>query len=451
MVSVPALNVEAAWDAHKKDFSALIQIPSVYDKATAAPGMPYGKPVRQALDFMKALCEKEGFQIQDYEGAAFSASWGKGERIDIVSHLDVVQVDGDWEEDPFSGLIHDGYVHGRGSQDMKSGAFLSFLALKMVKDSGILPQREIRLVYGSDEERTMDDMRLYVKHAGLPAFTFTPDGRFPMVVGEKGALMWTMKGTYHGFVRSLTGGIQPNVIAPSAEADIAFSDLEAVRSTAQRLGISAKVSECPQGLHLTVGGKAAHASRPEDGRNATVDLLHLLSQLQPDAQLRQLHQFFRDPYGAGAHMAYEIPPMGKLSLNLGILRIQQGTLTAHIDCRYPHGVTSQVLTDTIRNAFPAYSVELPYDDPPTLVAETDPYIAVLKAAYEETTGQPCGAEISGGVSYSKVFGHSVTFGTVGAHSVGLAHQKNEKISEADCIAALKIYVRTIQKLVEVAQ
>ena len=77
------------------------------------------------------------------------------------------------------------------------------------------------------------------------------------------------------------------------------------------------------------------------------------------------------------------------------------------------------------------------------------YISVLKEAYREATGRECTTGISGGVSYSKVFGHSVTFGVVSENAESLAHQKNEKIAEADCISALEIYTRAIKKLTEV--
>ena len=403
MVSVSKLNYRQVWEAHKGEFSRLVQIPSMYDAESAGPETPYGIPVYRALGYMKELCRQEGFQITEYDGAAFAASWGTGERIDIVSHLDVVGVTDDWEEDPFSGSIHDGYVHGRGTQDMKSGAYLTFLALKLIKGSGIVPKKEIRLVYGTDEERTMDDMRLYVAKAGLPAFSFTPDGTFPMVNGEKGALMWIVEGDYTGFVRSLSGGIQPNVIPPEAVAAVDFHDAGLAARTAQSLGIDAAFEVLPEALQIRVKGKAAHASRPESGRNAVTDLFRLLAALSGE------------------------------------------------DCRYPYGVGSDTLTGILSAHFPEYDVALSYDAPPTFTPEDDPYILALKTAYRAATGRACTASISGGVSYAKVFGHCVTFGALAEGSENLTHQKNEKISESDCIAALEIYHNAIKNLMEVAK
>lgn len=442
------LNFRKLWEQYRQDFSALVQIPSVYDESSIAPDAPYGRPVREALEYMKGLCDEAGFETRVYDNAALSASWGCGERIDIVSHLDVVNVTDDWDGDPFSGSVRGGFVHGRGTQDMKSGAFLTFLAMKLAKESGIVPKREIRLVYGSDEERTMEDMRRYVQTSGLPAFAFTPDGTFPMINGEKGALMWEIHGASPSSVVSLHAGIQPNVIAPYAEAVIRYVNRNDVEAAAENTGISAYIAECEDGILVRTDGKAAHASRPEEGHSAVSDLLQILSAVTGDGLLGRLAAFFRDGYASGTDVACDIEPMGRLTMNLGVLDFEHGKLTALIDCRYPYGISSAVLTDKVRAAFPEMSVELPYDDPPTYTPADDPYISLLCEAYTEVTGKKCVPGISGGVSYSKVFGHSVTFGTVGENSEHTMHQKNEKISETDCIAALEIFYRTIVKLAE---
>ncbi len=119
-----------------------------------------------------------------------------------------------------------------------------------------------------------------------------------------------------------------------------------------------------------------------------------------------------------------------------------------VDCRYPYGLDSAALTAALARRLPGYGVSLSYDDPPTFTPEDDPYVLALKEAYTEATGRECTAAVSGGVSYSKVFGHCVTFGAVAEGSELLAHQENEKIAEADCVKALEIYHRAILKLAE---
>lgn len=447
-----------AWNDNFEDFRALIRIPSVYDEETVTSSMPCGKAVNDALLFMRSLCEREGFKIKDYDGHAFSASYGSGDRVDIVSHLDVVAVDSDWDDDPFSGKRKDGRVYGRGTQDMKSGAFITFLALKILKDNGIVPLHEIRLVYGTDEERTMDDMRYYVEKEGLPAFAFSPDGRFPMAIGEKGALMWIMEGDFASKVQRLNIGIQPNVIPPFAEAEVSIA------GNATGTDATGMDAICTSEKFVTEG-KAAHASRPEDGDSAGTKMFKLLYEKTGEDIWKRLYEAFSDPFGKGCGFDSMLPEddggiFAMLTVNPGIVSFERGNnsgdanmpedCTGHfkamIDCRYPMGVSSLDLTDKLAKLFPDFSVTLPYDDPPSMADPQSEYVKLLKGAYKMTTGKTCEPFVSGGVSYSKVFGNCVTFGTVAEDSESLAHQRNESISESDCLEALEIYLKFIAAL-----
>lgn len=452
---------EQKWNEHKAEFIRLIQIPSVYDEESVSESCPYGRHVRDALDYMNQLCIEVGMSTRYCDNVALVAGFDAEphagsdscQRIDIVSHLDVVGVDGEWTDNPFSGALRDGMIFGRGTQDMKSGAYLTFLALKLLKENGVKFKNSIRLVYGSDEERTMDDMRRYVSKEGLPDFAFTPDGGFPITIGEKGALMWELKGECNGVVKSFNGGIQPNVIPPVAEATVQGFTLEQANLSIvalKKYGIELDAcvsSLSPDMVKIVVQGKAAHASLPDDGDNAVSKLLMIIAELTKDEKYSSLAQCFKDPYGSGAGLDYDIEPMGRLSINPGVFRIADGQIFVQIDCRYPYGIDSKKLTEILQKKLPDYELTLPYDDPPTLVDKDNSYVKLLMDAYEECMGHECKLKISGGVSYSKVFGNCVVFGNVAEESIKLAHQKDECISERDCIKALEIYYRAMQKLV----
>ena len=73
-----------------------------------------------------ALCAEAGFDEVRFDGlGSVIARVGKGPRkLAIDAHVDTVGV-GDpsrWETDPFSGLVRDGLVLGRGTADQKGGA-----------------------------------------------------------------------------------------------------------------------------------------------------------------------------------------------------------------------------------------------------------------------------------------------------------------------------------------
>ena len=221
----------------------LLSIKSVYDEASVTASEPYGKGVAQALAYMRDLALKHKMHVKEYEGHAIAICLGEqDERIDVVSHLDVVSAE-DWDEDPFTPRLVDGELIARGAQDMKSAAYLTLKALIEIKKKRIPLKRQIRVVLGTDEERTMEDIIHYVKQAGQPKFAFTPDGAFPLSIGEKGALMWHIKGLLESPVIELEGGTQCNVIAPHCRFTLPLAFKGVIHQTTEALGFNVTCEE----------------------------------------------------------------------------------------------------------------------------------------------------------------------------------------------------------------
>lgn len=438
---------------HLDKLQELIRIPSVYDAATVSKDAPYGKGVAAALEYMRQLAFRDGFEVLEYDGHAIGIrmSMREGammpleERIDVVSHLDVVEPGGGWSVDPFEAAIRDGKLYGRGSQDMKTSAFLTYLALKKLKEERIPFRRELRIVLGCDEERTMNDMIYYVKKAGKPDFAFTPDGIFPMSIGEKGALMWRLAGTYEGIIEEMDCGVQCNVISPIAEAKLKRSvDLEEQLRTAMlEAGIDGTIEKENEYMIVRVKGKAAHAARPEEGHSATVDLFYLLGKL--DSAMDNLYQSFRDPYGSQLEIDTTKEEQTQFTMNLGVFRIRNGKCYGEVDGRYPYGMDSADLTDRLMRKC-ALQVSLDYDSLPIMNDLHDVYVSTLLQAYQDQTGDFSAPVISGGVTYSKIFGHCVGYGPIGPWMENLVHQADESIGLTDCVKAFRIYYEAMKKL-----
>ena len=71
----------------------------------------------------------------------------------VHGHLDVVPADAkDWSVDPFSGLIKDGYIWGRGAVDMKDMDAMIIATVRAWKRVNYVPSRNILLVFFADEE-----------------------------------------------------------------------------------------------------------------------------------------------------------------------------------------------------------------------------------------------------------------------------------------------------------
>jgi acetylornithine deacetylase/succinyl-diaminopimelate desuccinylase-like protein len=71
----------------------------------------------------------------------------------LHAHLDVVPaIPEDWSVDPFSGVIKDGYVWGRGAVDMKGMVAAMVAVARSFRRDGARPRRDIVLAFFADEE-----------------------------------------------------------------------------------------------------------------------------------------------------------------------------------------------------------------------------------------------------------------------------------------------------------
>jgi acetylornithine deacetylase/succinyl-diaminopimelate desuccinylase-like protein len=74
----------------------------------------------------------------------------------ISGHMDVVEANPkDWQRDPFTPVVENGYLFGRGATDMKLDGTLAIAALIELKREGYKPKRTIVIEFSGDEETTM--------------------------------------------------------------------------------------------------------------------------------------------------------------------------------------------------------------------------------------------------------------------------------------------------------
>jgi len=103
------------------------------------------------LDFIeKYLNEFTAIRIdiEDVKNLFIYKKFGDGEHLCFAGHVDVVPAGDGWDSDPYEALEKDGFIYGRGTQDMKSGVAAFLQAVKEVKEfNGTLS-----LLLTSDEE-----------------------------------------------------------------------------------------------------------------------------------------------------------------------------------------------------------------------------------------------------------------------------------------------------------
>lgn len=79
-----------------------------------------------------------------------------GKPILISGHMDVVEAKpADWTRDPFTPVIENGYIWGRGASDMKYDMSTMVATLIQLRREGFKPGRDILLLASGDEETSM--------------------------------------------------------------------------------------------------------------------------------------------------------------------------------------------------------------------------------------------------------------------------------------------------------
>jgi acetylornithine deacetylase/succinyl-diaminopimelate desuccinylase-like protein len=71
----------------------------------------------------------------------------------LHGHIDVVPAEAkDWSVDPFSGVIKDGFIWGRGAVDMKNTDAIILACIRSWKRNGFTPPRNVLIIFFADEE-----------------------------------------------------------------------------------------------------------------------------------------------------------------------------------------------------------------------------------------------------------------------------------------------------------
>lgn len=430
-----------------------IKVPSV--KGEKEDGAPFGKEVRTMLDTAIATCEDLGFRTKNVDGYAMHADLGEGNDEDalaILAHVDVVPVGDGWHYPPFGAVIEDGKMYGRGTGDDKGPAVAALYAMKAVQMAGIPLKRKVRLILGCDEESGWEDMAYYTAHETMPRMGFSPDADYPVINIEKGMVALELRAplakTGLQILRWSTGE-RTNVIPGHAEALIKGGKemIEKVNAISRQYGWPVEAHMTEGGVCIKAEGIPGHAAYPEAGRNAIGQMLITLKELGAEGPIRLLADAVGTTY-YGEHLGAQIQDglSGKLTCNMGILRIENDSLFATLDIRCPILTDRDYLVEMIKQHLPGIAVTVTASKAPHYVPEQSELVTELLNAYHEVTGLPKKALAIGGGTYAKVLKEGVAFGASFPGDPELAHQANEYISLDSLARSMAIFARAIVRL-----
>ncbi|MDR3587021.1 MAG: dipeptidase PepV [Desulfosporosinus sp.] len=439
-----------------------IQIKSVKDVEHAAPGAPFGPGIREALEWTLALGEKFGFTVKNVEGYAGHIEMGTGDLLGILGHLDVVPEGDGWSVPPYSATIKDGKILGRGALDDKGPALTALFAMKAIKDANIPLNMRVRLILGTDEESGWADMDYYLKKEEVPQIGFAPDAEFPVIHAEKGILHLELsksQATSFPHLVKVQGGERANVVPDLCEVIIKGIAHEVIAKQLKEFsfpeGVSGKLDSQAneQEIKLTFRGVGAHGSLPQNGKNAVLYTLQFLRSLplSPEEE-RTLDFILSHPgtgfYGEGFGIALSDEPSGKLSLNLGILKLTSDRIRFVIDIRYPVTYKRDDVFLPIEKIAQSeqFDIKVLTHQEAHHVPKDSALVQSLLKAYTDVTGLKPFAFAIGGGTYAKVLPQGVAFGPVFPGEPEVIHCADEYISIDNLLLTTKVYAQAILNL-----
>ena len=142
---------------------------------------PPGHEMR-AVEFYKKILDAEGIENRVFEYAPgrgdlwarlpaliteekSPSSHGTARPIVLLNHMDVVTSDAaHWKVPPFSGEIRDGYLWGRGAQDMKDEGLAQLVVMVMLKREKVALDRDVIFLAVADEEVDDTGTEWFIAH-----------------------------------------------------------------------------------------------------------------------------------------------------------------------------------------------------------------------------------------------------------------------------------------------
>ena len=120
---------------------------------------PPGNEIK-AAQFFKEIFDREGIEARIIESAPgrgniYARLRGDGSKkaMVLLNHMDVVPADAKlWKEPPFSGLIKEGVIWGRGALDDKGPAIMELVAMLALKRQNVSLKGDVIFLGTADEE-----------------------------------------------------------------------------------------------------------------------------------------------------------------------------------------------------------------------------------------------------------------------------------------------------------
>lgn len=432
------------------DILALAAIESVHTEAL--PGAPFGQGPKDALTKMLEIARREGFAARNVADAVCEVRYGEGaESLGVLAHLDVVPAGEGWSHPPFEPYFDGELLHGRGVSDNKGACVISLYALAALREAGVAMKREVILLFGTNEESGFDCIRTYLKENPAPTMAYSPDGGFPAVYAEKNIAQMRLSVPLGDdtAIKVLRGGTAPNVVPPGAQATLTTS-----RPTEQiELPENVVCARTNGDIQINAKGAPAHAAWPWQGKNAVAMMLSAVSSLmeESDSGYAAVKAMFSlcaqwDGQGLGVKCADDVS--GPLTMNAGVMDIEDGKLCVTLDFRLPVTLDMDaILRNAAQNAADVgVQASIQSASKGLYVPEDSELVSTLMGVYNEINQSDERPMAMGGGTYARLLPNAVAFGPGFAGEESNAHMADEYANYASLEKAGVIYAHAMARL-----
>jgi succinyl-diaminopimelate desuccinylase len=455
--------IDADFNDMLESLSELIAIPSVLDEDARSDTHPFGPRATEALEKFLGTARKFGFRTSNIDNMTGYAEIGEGTLFGVLAHLDVMPAGNaaNWKNPPFEMVVEDGRVYGRGVSDDKGPAVSALYALKALSGSGVKLNRRFRIIAGLDEESGFRCIERYKKSEEIPEMSFSPDGMFPVVNGEKGILHFIMKRGISAAnvsrmpeLSAVRGGDRFNIVPDKLE--LFFRNASAGNLELLLMPIGSTVENTGNGVLVRVHGKSSHAMEPQKGENAIQKFLAEVQTLDfgpPElhSELLKLGALFKmETDGTSLGIASSDDVSGALTCNLAAISFEDGVLSIKGDIRYPVKTSGDFVIGGLEKSAgeAGWDLEIARHSPPLFVPPDSVLVRTLLDAYEAVTGER-GEPISiGGGTYCKALPNAVSFGATFPNDEDTAHRPNEYLPLDSMRVMTHIYAEALARFNE---
>lgn len=424
--------------------SDIIGIESTGASPVNDPGkgtLPYGSAPFSALKFFLDDASASGMRTGIIENRVGWCEFGPldADLIGIVCHLDVVPAGDGWTTSPFELNLKDGILYGRGIVDDKGPACASYFAMKRLMSSGFIPSKRIRLILGTDEERTCSCVETYAEQGEIPSFAITPDAEFPVIYAEKGILHAKIVNSSPSPVIAV-GGSAANMVPASCSCTI-------------------------NGVEYSAKGKMAHASKPELGVNAIFELIKQLDTASVDYSNSPLLSFISKEIVYSSPEEYTgcsiTDESGNVTANPSVLNCSDSGESLVIDIRCPVTYKISDIVAKLISTAESYglSVEVLNQMDPLYKSKYLPQIELLTDIWKSNMPSYSGYKPEylseytepiaiGGGTYARHMPNTIAFGIQAPWQEDQCHQANECRALSDFETDIKVLTEAIIGLSE---